>query len=237
MNESMRIADLPDALKPRERLARLGAESLNPAELIAILLRVGTQGINAIEVGKNLLHKYDVSLCQLSRADVNELCRIKGIGKDKAVGLKAAFSLARRMADEMMGEQTVLDTPDKVAAKMMPICMDASTEKLYVIHLNTRARMLGWEEISSGTLDSLLIHPREVYRSAITANAHRVVLVHNHPSGDPTPSEADIRATRDIIRAGRLLRIELTDHVIIGLKSAQHPRGFTSLRELGYFYE
>jgi len=208
MNESMRIADLPDALKPRERLARLGAESLNPAELIAILLRVGTQGINAIEVGKNLLHKYDGSLCQLSRADVNELCRIKGIGKDKAVGLKAAFSLARRMADEMMGEQTVLDTPDKVAAKMMPICMDASTEKLYVIHLNTRARMLGWEEISSGTLDSLLIHPREVYRSAITANAHRVVLVHNHPSGDPTPSEADIRATRDIIRAGRLLRLE-----------------------------
>lgn len=237
MNQSMRIADLPDAMKPRERLARLGAESLNPEELIAILLRVGTQGTNVVEVAANLLTKYDGSLCALAQADVPDLCTIKGIGRDKAIGLKAAFSLARRMAGELVEERTQITAPETVAQIMAPTLMDQPTETLYVLNLNTRAHLISMNQISSGTLDTILVHPREVFRNAIAASAHSVILVHNHPSGDPTPSEADIRATRDIIRAGRLIRIEVNDHVIIGRKKTEHSTGFTSLRELGYFFE
>jgi DNA repair protein RadC len=110
-------------------------------------------------------------------------------------------------------------------------------EHFQVVFLNTRRRMIGMERVSQGTLDTLLVHPREVFKAAIAANAAAIILVHNHPSGDPTPSEADIRVTRDLIRAGHLLKIEVLDHIVIGRRTEGRPKDFLSMRELGYFYE
>jgi DNA repair protein RadC len=187
-------------------------------------------------VARELLQKFDDSLEGLAKADLEELQHVKGIGRDKAVALKAAFTLARRMAERIAGEAPVLDNPEAVVAWMREKVRLTKLEKLHVLLLNVRRRLIRTQEIADGTLDSLLVHPREVFKSAIAANAAAVVLVHNHPSGDPTPSEADIKVTRDLIRAGQLLKIDVLDHVIIGRATAERPKEYASLRELGYFY-
>ena len=130
----------------------------------------------------------------------------------------------------------VLDTPERVADLLREDNRLHSVEHFQVVLLNTRRKLIRVEQISRGTLDTILVHPREVFKLAIAANASGLVLVHNHPSGDPTPSEADIKVTRDLIRAGQLLKIEVLDHVIIGKRTAERAKDFVSLRELGYFY-
>ena len=130
----------------------------------------------------------------------------------------------------------MLDTPEQLAALLRDELSLHDTERFVVVLLNTRRRLIRVEEITRGLLDQVLVHAREVFRPAIVANAHAVVLAHNHPGGDPTPSEADIRVTRDLIRAGQLLKIEVIDHLVIGRASQQRPKDFCSLRELGYFY-
>ena len=162
--------------------------------------------------------------------------KVKGIGRDKAVTLVAAFALARKMAAEMRTESLVLETPEAVANLLREDNRLRPVETFQIVLLNTRRRLIRVEPVSQGTLDTLLVHPREVFRAAIAANAAAVVLVHNHPSGDPTPSEADIKVTRDLIRAGQLLKIDVLDHVIIGRATPERPKDFVSLRELGYFY-
>jgi DNA repair protein RadC len=161
---------------------------------------------------------------------------VKGIGRDKAVTLMAAFALARKMAAELQRESPVLDNPENVVRLLREQNLVKNVETLQVLLLNTRRRLLRVAEITDGTLDTILVHPREVFKAAITANAAAVVLAHNHPSGDPTPSEADIKVTRDLIRAGQLLKIEVLDHVIIGRATPERPKDYASLRELGYFY-
>ena len=205
------------------------------AELVAILLRTGLQGVNVVEVARQLMQRYD-SLTALAQARLEDLQSVKGIGRDKAVTLVAAFALARRMAGEIRNESPLLDTPEAIAGLVREDLRLRRVETLQVVLLNTRRRLLRIEEISSGTLDTLLVHAREVFRHAIAANASALVLVHNHPSGDPSPSEADIRITRDLIRAGQLLKIEVLDHVIIGCTNASRSKDYASLRELGYFY-
>ena len=212
-----------------------GADALNTAELLAILLRTGTKGVSAIHVGEQVLQKFR-TLDALSRATITELRQIKGIGRDKAIALKSAFTLARRMAEEIRQEQPTLDTPDRVADLLRETNRAYEVENFQVVALNTRRRLIRIDNISQGTLDTLLVHPREVFKPAIAANAAAVVLVHNHPSGDPSPSEADIKVTRDLIRAGQLLKIDVLDHVILGRATQDRPRDFVSLRELGYFY-
>lgn len=155
---------------------------------------------------------------------------------DKAVTLHAAFALARRLARESAGEAPLLDAPERVADLLREENRGYSVECFQVALLNTRRRLIRVERVSQGTLDTLLVHPREVFKAAITANASALILVHNHPSGDPTPSEADIKVTRDLIRAGQLLKIEVLDHVILGRPQEGRTRDFVSLRELGYFY-
>ncbi len=231
----MRLKDQPASERPRERLAERGAEALTSAELIAILLRTGLKGANAVDVGAALLQQYG-SLHALARATVDELQQVKGIGRDKAVTLAAGFALARRMAKEIQGDAPVLDNPDAVANFMREEARCCGVETFQVLLLNTRRRHLATRKISDGTLDTILVHPREVFQPAIAAGAAAVVLVHNHPSGDPTPSEADIKVTRDLIRAGQILKIEVLDHVILGRETAERKRDFVSLRELGYFY-
>lgn len=234
MSEGMRLKDQPANLRPRERLAAEGADHLNTAELIAILLRTGVPGANAVVVGTQLLQKFG-SLHSLALASVDDLQTIKGIGRDKAVSLVAAFSLAQRMSKELQDESPVLDNPQNVVELMRARNLVLNTEKFQVLLLNTRKRLIRVDTISDGTLDTILVHPREVFRRAISANAASLVLVHNHPSGDPTPSEADIKVTRDLIRAGQLLKIEVVDHVIIGRSTENRVKDYASLRELGYF--
>lgn len=235
MPTNPRIKDMAAKDRPRERLAAEGADALSNAELIAILLRTGMKGYSALNIGHQLLAKHR-TLDALSRASLDELRQIKGIGRDKAVTLKAAFTLARKMAAELRAESPVLDTPERIADLLREDCRPQEVEQFLVVLLNTRRRMIGLETISQGTLDTILVHPREVFKRAITANASAIVLVHNHPSGDPTPSEADIKVTRDLIRAGQLLKIDVLDHVIIGKSTAERTKDYVSLRELGYFY-
>ncbi|HXG48893.1 MAG TPA: DNA repair protein RadC [Methylomirabilota bacterium] len=235
MSCSLRIKDLPDGERPRERLVAQGADSLRTAELIAILLRTGTRGLSALDVADRLLREHG-TLEALARAPLDALRQIKGIGRDKAIALKSAFTLARRMALELRSEAPLLDTPERVADLLREENRMYEVERFQVVLLNSRRRLIRIEQISHGTLDTLLVHPREVFKAAITANAAALVLVHNHPSGDPTPSEADLRTTRDLIRAGQLLKIEVVDHVILGRRTAERLRDYVSLRELGYFH-
>ncbi len=234
MQDSLRLKDQPASERPRERLVALGADALSHAELIAILLRTGLKGVNAVEIGKQLVSKFG-TLQGLAQASVADLCKVKGIGRDKAVTLVAAFALARKMAGELQYESPVLDNPESVVRLLRDQNLAKPVETLQVLLLNTRRRLIRVEEISQGTLDTLLVHPREVFKCAIAANAASLVLAHNHPSGDPSPSEADIKVTRDLIRAGQLLKIEVVDHIILGRATAGRAKDYSSLRELGYF--
>lgn len=235
MSESLLIRDLPQHERPRERLALRGADALRDAELIAILLRTGTKGSSAVSIAEQLLKKFD-TLDNLARANLEDLRKIKGIGRDKAIALQSAFTLARRMAEQLRGESPLLDTPERIADLLREQNRVYQVENFQVVLLNTRRRLIRWEPISQGTLDTLLVHPREVFKSAIAAGAAAIVLAHNHPSGDPTPSESDIKVTRDLIRAGQLLKIEVLDHIILGRQSPERQRDYVSLRELGFFY-
>jgi DNA repair protein RadC len=214
------LKDQPASERPRERLVARGPDALTHAELIAILLRTGLKGVNVVQVGQNLLQRFG-SLNALALASVDELRGVPGIGRDKAATLVAAFAL---------------DKPATVVNYMRETNRLKNVESFQVLLLNTRKKLIRVEDVSDGLLDTLLVHPRDVFRAAIAANAAGVVLLHNHPSGDPAPSEADIKTTRDLIRAGQLLKIDVVDHVIIGRASAERAKDYSSLRELGYFY-
>ena len=231
---SCRLKDQPVSERPRERLIEYGAQALSPAELVAILIRTGLHGVNALDIGKQLVLKFG-SLGAMARASVDDLQSIRGIGPDKAVTLVAAFALGSKMAEELQRESPVLDKPEAIAQLLREQNRLKEVETFQILLLNTRRRLIRVEQVSQGTLDTILVHPREVFKSAITARAAALVLVHNHPSGDPTPSDADIKVTRDLIRAGQLLKIEVLDHVVLGKRTAERSVDFVSLRSLGYF--
>ncbi len=235
MSHSLRLKDQPANERPRERLVARGPDALTHAELIAILLRTGLKGANVVQIGQQLIQKYG-SLNALALAKVDELKQVAGIGQDKAATLVAAFALAKRMEQERRDESPVLDNPETVVNYMRETNRLRDVESLQLLLLNVRNKLIRVEEISDGLVDTLLVHPREVFRAAIMANAAAVILLHNHPSGDPTPSAADIKATRDLIRAGQLLKIEVLDHVIIGRATATRAKDYSSLKELGYFH-
>ncbi len=232
---SLLIREMPQEERPRERLVANGAEALRNAELIAILLRTGMKGLSAVQIAEQLLQRFG-TLENLARASLDEIRKVKGIGRDKAIALKSAFTLAQRMAREISGEAPMLDSPERIANYLRESNRLLEVETFQAVLLNTRRRLIRVEQLSQGTLDTILVHPREVFRAAITANAAAVIIVHNHPSGDPTPSESDIKATRDLIRAGQLLKIDVLDHIILGRATDQRATDYTSLRELGYFY-
>lgn len=232
LQPALLIKDLPTEERPRERLAALGADALRNAELIAILLRTGMRGASAIHIAEQLLSRYP-TLDELSRAPLQDLSKTKGIGRDKAIALKSAFTLAQRMAREIRAEAPLVETPEQVANLMREEYRQTSVESFKVILLNRRNRLLRIENISQGTVDTILIHPREVFRHAIAANATGIILVHNHPSGDPTPSSADLAATGDIVRAGQVLKIDVMDHIIIGARTQGKAKDYFSIRQSG----
>lgn len=233
---SARLKDQPASERPREKLAAGGPEACSNAELIAILLRTGLQGRNAVDIGRQLLQRHG-SLRELALAGVEELCQVKGIGRDKAVTLVAAFALARRMAGERKDEAPLLDSPAKCAEALREDMRLHRVESFLVALLDVRRRLIKTVEISQGLVDTILVHPREVFRAAIVANASAIVLAHNHPSGDPTPSEADIKVTRDLVRAGQVLKIAVVDHLVFGQATTQRAQDWVSLRELGYLHD
>ena len=227
---TLKIQELPAQDRPREKLAALGAGALSDSELIAILLRTGMVGANAIDVARDLLRKY-LSLGGLARCTVAELAEIPGVGPAKAVQLAAAFGLATRLAREQLIKQK-LDTPELVYTLLGAEMRALSRESLRVILLDTQLQLMRSEEVSSGSLNESVAHPREIFRPALIYAAFAIIIVHNHPSGDPAPSDADRRLTVRLAEVARLLQITLFDHVIIGTGD-NGRRPYFSFREMG----
>jgi DNA repair protein RadC len=223
----LRIMDLPDDDRPRERLASAGPGALSNAELLAILLRVGVEGENAVRLGQRILTDLG-GLRGLHRASAADLCRVRGIGAAKAAQLVAAVELGRRIAVATPDERPVVRSPADAANLVMFELSAREQEYLMVILLDTRNRVIGRPvEVYHGSLNTSLVRVGEVFREAIRANAAALVVAHNHPSGDPSPSPEDVAVTRAIVEAGKLLDVDVLDHLVIG----QHR--FVSMKERG----
>jgi len=228
---SQRIQDLPADERPREKMMKQGAVALSDAELLALFFRTGMQGLSAIDIGRLLLKKYG-SLTALSRQPVSEIQKQKGLGPAKAMDLAAAFELGKRLARQE-AVNLRLDNPEAVCQLLGPELRAEPYEVLKIILLTTRCTLIAVEELSRGGLTETIAHPREVMRAAILHSAFAFILVHNHPSGDPTPSATDLAMTRRIRDACILMQIQLHDHIIIGAPSDSRPLGYHSFRETG----
>jgi len=204
-----KIKDLPKHKRPREKLFEKGANALKDYELLAILLRTGYQGKNAIEVAKRILKTTPFK--KLVKLSINDLVKLKGVGKSRAATITTAFSLAKRLSPK---KENVIASPEDII-KLVSNYKNKKREYLIGIYLDARKQLINKKVISIGTLDTNLIHPREVFKPAIQHNAAAVIVVHNHPSGDPKPSLEDRRVTKKLIKAGKLLGIKLIDHLII----------------------
>jgi DNA repair protein RadC len=210
-----RISDLHESDRPRERLASLGPQALTNAELLAILLRVGVQGENAVEVGQRLLKKFG-GLTGLHRVPLKELTDQHGIGEAKAAQIKAAIELGRRLTVESPDERPTINSPADAAALLQYEMSALEQEHLRVILLDRRNRVLEVNEVYKGSVNSSQVRVGELFKDAVRANASAIVVVHNHPSGDPTPSPDDVAVTRAIAQAGKLLDVDVLDHIVIG---------------------
>ncbi|MFN8432576.1 MAG: DNA repair protein RadC [Anaerolineales bacterium] len=221
-----RISDLHEADRPRERLAALGPQALTNAELLAILLRVGVQGENAVEVGQRLLKKFN-GLNGLHRAPFKELIVQHGLGEAKAAQIKAAIELGRRLTLEAPQERPAINSPADAAALIQYEMSALEQEHLRVILLDRRNRVLEVVEVYKGSVNSSQVRVGELFKDAIRANASAIIVAHNHPSGDPTPSPDDVAVTRAIVQAGKLLDVDVLDHLVIGQSK------WVSLKERG----
>lgn len=213
-----RIQDFDGSDRPRERLAQLGASALSNAELLAILLRTGLPGENAVQVGHRLLKRFG-GLTGLHKITFEELCHQKGISMAKACQIKAAIELGNRLPREDAEEKPVIKSPKDVADLIQYEMVGLPQENLWVLLLDTRNRVLKIEKLYKGSLNSSTVRVGELFKSALTNNAASIILAHNHPSGDPTPSPEDVALTRAASQAGRLLDVEVLDHIVIGQNS------------------
>jgi DNA repair protein RadC len=215
MQPIYRITDLHEAERPRERLASLGAEALSSAELLAILLRVGVEGENAVQVGQRLLQCYG-GLAGLHRASFTELVNQHGIGEAKAAQIKAAIELGRRLHQQTPEDHPTINSPAD-AAEMVRYEMSAlEQEHLKVLLLDTKNHVLEVVDVYHGSVNMSQVRVGEIFKAAIRRNASAVIVVHNHPSGDPTPSPEDVAVTRAILQGGKTVDIDVLDHLIIG---------------------
>ena len=221
-----RMMDLSEADRPRERLSTLGAQALTNAELIAILLRVGVVGENAVEVGQRLLNKFG-GLTGLHRAPFAELKKQHGLGDAKAAQIKAAIELGRRLTLESPEERIAINSPADAAALVLYEMSALEQEHLRVMLLDRRNRVLETVEVYKGSVNSSQVRVGEIFKEAIRKNASCIVVIHNHPSGDPTPSPDDVAVTRAIVQAGKLLDVDVLDHLVIGQSK------WVSLKERG----
>ncbi|MCK5456606.1 MAG: DNA repair protein RadC [Melioribacteraceae bacterium] len=212
----MKVKEIPLDDRPREKLLLRGAQSLTDAELIAILLRTGIKGTSVIEIAQQLLKKY-INLAQLATQSAQSLQKNLSIGKDKAATLLAAFEISRRVESQSkwLSNKTIV-SPSDVAEIFIPLLRDEVKEKFIVISLNSANKIIRYNIISVGNLTSSVVHPREVYKIAIENNSASIILMHNHPSGNPEPSGEDIQITKKLVESGKILDITVFDHIIIG---------------------
>jgi DNA repair protein RadC len=240
---SFTVRDMPKAERPRERLQRFGVEVLSAQELLALLIGRGVAHRSVLDIAQELMSKFG-SIRAISEATIEELSQIKGVGTAKAAQLKACFELGKRQELETEHDFDDYDVknPQTAVKAIRAGIKDKSKEHFKLIILNTRNKITAINDVSTGTLNASLVHPREVFREAIKKSASSVILVHNHPSGDPEPSEEDLKITRRLVEAGRIIGIEVLDHIIIGkniIKSNTVERGkiekegFCSLKEKG----
>lgn len=231
---AQRVADIPVRQRPRELFERFGADHVSEEVLLAILLRSGVRGVNVVELAHRLMTEYK-TLTALSQASVEELARVRGMGKVKAQVVRAALALGRRLAAEAAPDRPCIRNPEDAANAVRPQAVNRETEAFWVLLLDSRNRLRRPPiEISSGLLNASLAHPREVFKEAIRSLSAAIVLVHNHPSGDPTPSAEDVRITRQLVETGQIVDIPVLDHVILGRANpSTDMKGFFSLRESG----
>ena len=220
------IRDLPVDLRPRERIIYTGAGSLSNAELVAIILRMGGRGENVIRMAERLLSQF-VGLPGLAQASFDELCHVHGIGTAKAAQIKAALELGRRLLATAPHERPQVRSPADVANLLMLEMGLLEQEHLRAVLLDTKNVVLRVANVYAGNLNTAVVRVGEVFREAIRANCASIIVVHNHPSGDPTPSPEDVRVTEQLVEAGRLLDIEVLDHLVIGRNR------YVSLKERG----
>lgn len=223
---SFTVRDLPKQERPRERLQKFGAEALSAQELLALIIGRGIPNKSVMNIAQELLAKFG-NIKAISQATIEELSQIKGIGLAKAAQIKACFELSRREELEPELKNFDIKDPETVVKAVRAGIKDKAKEHFKIILLNPRNRIVGISTISIGTLNASLVHPREVFKDAIKHNAASMVLAHNHPSGDPDPSEDDLTITKRLTEAGRIFGIEVKDHIIVG------KDGFFSFKEKG----
>lgn len=224
------IKELPSSERPRERLLHFGARVLSTAELLAIIFRIGTRDENVVRLAERLLQVFD-GLPGLARTSPEELIDTKGLGPAKVAQLKAAFELGRRLQAAAPDDRPQIRSPADAANLVLSEMGLLEQEELHVLLLDTKNRVTHRKMVYRGSLNTSLIRVGELFRFAIRANANSLIVVHNHPSGDPTPSPEDVAVTKQIVQAGKLLDIDVLDHLIIG-----HQR-FVSLKERGLGFD
>jgi len=223
----MQIQQLPTHERPRERLVKLGTESLNAHELLAILLGSGTKETPVLALSHNILAHFG-TLQNLAQATIEELMQIDGVGEAKAVQMKAAFALGMRAYTTVPQPKAKLNTPEMAYQLVRGQMEKEQRELLVVILQDIKSQLICSQVVSIGTLNRTVAHPREVFYPAIRHKAASMIIAHNHPSGDPTPSKEDYAATDTLVEVGRMMQIPIIDHLVIGSK------GYVSLRERGY---
>jgi DNA repair protein RadC len=226
MNHSLRLREVPAEERPRERMITYGAASVSNVELLAILLRTGTHHESAITLSQRLLHEVG-GLRGLADRSVEQLRELRGIGTAKALQIQAAIELGKRMSKSKLDEVPTIRSPQDVSKLVMEDLRYLHQEHFVCLFLNTKNAVIGRETLSVGSLNATLVHPRELFRAAIKKSSAAVICVHNHPSGDPTPSTEDIQLTHRLVEAGKIIGISLLDHIIIG------DRKFISMKEQG----
>ncbi|MBR1760444.1 MAG: DNA repair protein RadC [Schwartzia sp.] len=220
------VRDLPEEERPREKLIRRGAAALSDTELLAILLRTGTSSVSVLHLAEEVLAKYrDKGLVSIMNVSPQEIATVHGVGLAKAATIVAAVELGRRLSAKAAQQLEKIEGPEDVARYASPILRFEQKEHFLVLLLDVRNRVLAMPTISVGSLTASVAHPREIFREAIRYSAANMILIHNHPSGDPTPSREDMQLTRQMMKAGEIMGIPVLDHVIIA------GDGFLSLKE------
>ncbi|GIN38659.1 UPF0758 protein YsxA [Heyndrickxia oleronia] len=225
--EKIMIRDYPAGERPRERLVKHGARSLSNQELLAILLRTGTKDESVIQMANRVLQAFD-GLRLLKEASLEEIMKIKGIGFAKAVQILATIEIGRRIGNLTYNDRYIIRSPEDAANYVMNDLRFLSQEHFVCIYLSTKNQVIHQQTIFIGSLNASIVHPREVFKEAFRRSAASIICIHNHPSGDPGPSREDIEVTKRLVECGKIIGIEILDHLIIGDKK------FVSLKEKGY---
>ena len=225
----MRVDSLPEEERPRERLLKGGAEGLSAQELLAILLGSGTQRMPVLNLAHSLLEQFG-SLKKLSDATVEELMQVDGIGEAKAIQLKACFALGLRAYGAVINPKDKIRQPNEAYALIKDKMESAKQELLMVILQDVKSQLIHTQIVTMGTLNRTLVHPREVFYPAIRHKAASMIIAHNHPSGDPTPSKEDYAITDNLVEAGKMIGIPIVDHIVVGAQQ------YFSFREQGYIF-